>query len=157
MTPGQGRAAQRLALSFFAACLWAQTEELAREMERAKQFMQSGKFEQAIPIYEQAVKSMPGNPGLVLNLALAEHMAGRERQAIPHLETVLKARPDFMPALTALAQARLALGEPKLAIPVLEKVLAAEPKNVELRGTLAAALLDVGRFDEAATRYREVS
>src|SRR4051794_32338277 len=100
MTPRKRRAAQRLALFFFAAFLGAQSEELAREMERARQFMQAGKYEQAIPIYERAVKEVPGNPGLVLNLGLAEHMAGHEREAIAHLETVLKTRPNFVPALT---------------------------------------------------------
>jgi tetratricopeptide (TPR) repeat protein len=157
MSPRRGRVALRLALFFFAAALRGQPDDLAREMERARQFMESGKYEQAIPIYERAVKEMPGNPGALLNLGLAEHMAGRERQAIPRLEAVLKARPNHVPALTALAQARLALNEPKLAISPLEKVVAAEPKNREARGMLAAALLDTGRFDEAATRYREVA
>src|SRR5690242_11506421 len=109
MTPRKGRAALRLAPYFLAVGLWSQTEELAREMERARQLMQSGQFEQAIPVYERAVKELPGNSGVLLNLALAEHMAGREQQAIPHLEAVLKARPNHVPALTALAQARLSL------------------------------------------------
>ena len=79
-------------------------------------------------------------------------MAGREREAIPHLEAVLKAQPNLMPALVALAQARLALNEPKLAIAPLEKVVAADPKNRDARGMLAAALLDAGRFDQAAAQ-----
>src|ERR1051325_3625316 len=161
MTPREGRAALRLALfycaAYFAAGLWGQSDDLAREVERANEFMQAGRFDQAVPIYERAVKAMPGNSGVLLNLALAEHMAGREREAIPHLEAVLKSKPAHVPALAALAQARLALNEPKLAVPPLAKGVAAEPKNREARGMLAAALLDVGRFDEAAARYREVS
>src|SRR5215831_5223325 len=157
MIPRSGRAVSRLAPFFFTVAIWGQSEDLAREVERARQLMQSGQFEQAIPIYERAVREMPGNPGVLLNLGLAEHMAGRERQAIPHLEAVLKSQPNHVPALTALAQSRLALNQPKLAIPPLEKLVAAEPKNREARGMLAAALLDLGRFDEAAARYREVS
>jgi tetratricopeptide (TPR) repeat protein len=157
MIPGSGRAFSRLAPFFFTAAIWGQSEDLAQEVERARQLMQSGKFEQAIPIYERAVEEMPGNPGVLLNLGLAEHMAGRERQAIPHLEAVLKSRPNHVPALTALAQARLALNEPKLAVAPLQKVVAAEPKNREARGMLAAALLDGGRYEEAAARYREVA
>src|SRR5690349_7556849 len=136
MTPRKGRAALRLALFCCAAALRAQSPELAAEVDRANQFMQAGRFDQAIPIYERAVKEMPGNTGVRLNLALAEHMAGREREAIPHLEAVLKAKPSHVPALAALAQARLALNEPQLAIPPLEKVVAAEPKNREARGML---------------------
>jgi tetratricopeptide (TPR) repeat protein len=157
MTPRVGRAALRLALFYLGTTLWGQSDELAREAQHAKELMASGQFEQAIPIYQRIVKSMPGNTGVLLNLALAEHMAGHEREAVPHLEAVLKAQPNHTPALAALAQARLALNEPNLAIAPLEKVLAAEPKNREARGMLAAALLDGGRFDEAAARYREVA
>src|SRR5581483_4013065 len=121
------------------------------------ELMAAGRYSQAIPIYRQMVQELPGNSGVLLNLALAEHMAGQEREAIPHLDPVLKSQPNLMPALIALAQARLALNEPKLAIPSLEKVLAADPKNREVRGTLAAALLDAGRFDQAAARYRELA
>ena len=147
----------RLALFSFGACLWAQSEELARESQRAGGLMAAGQYEQAIPIYERLVKALPGNTGLLLNLGLAEHMAGREQASIPHLEAVLKAQPNHLPALITLAQARLALNEPKLAIAPLEKVVAAEPKNHEARGMLAAALLDAGRFADAASRYREVA
>jgi tetratricopeptide (TPR) repeat protein len=147
----------RLAPFLLTAGLWSQAPDLAQEAQRANALMAAGQFEQAIPIYQRIVKALPGNPGVLLNLALAEHMAGREREAIPHLETVLKSQPNHVPALSALAQARLALGEPKLAIAPLEKIVAAEPKNREARGTLAAALLDAGRFDDAAMRYREIS
>jgi tetratricopeptide (TPR) repeat protein len=147
----------RLALFSLGAFLWAQSEELVRESRRARELMAAGQYELAIPIYDRLVQALPGNPGLLLDLGLAEHMAGRERQAIPHLEAVLKARPNHLPALIALAQARLALNEPKLAVAPLEKVVAAEPKNQEARGLLAAALLDSGRYEEAASRYREVA
>src|SRR5579885_1369536 len=129
MVPKVGRAAMRLALFSLGAFLWAQSEELVRESRRAKELMAAGQYELAIPIYDRLVQALPGNPGLLLDLGLAEHMAGRERQAIPHLEAVLKARPNHLPALIALAQARLALNEPKLAVAPLEKVVAAEPKN----------------------------
>ncbi len=119
--------------------------------------MAAGQYEQAIPIYQKVLKAVPGNSGVLLNLALAEHMAGRERESVPHLEAVLKAQPNLMPALIALAQARLALNEASLAVAPLEKVVAAYPRNREARGMLAAALLDAGRFEQAAARYREVA
>jgi tetratricopeptide (TPR) repeat protein len=147
----------RLALFLFGAVLWGQSDELAREAQRANELMVAGKYADAVPIYQRIAKALPANAGIQLNLGLALHFAGRERDAVPHLEAALKAQPNSLPALTALAQARLALNEPKLAIGPLEKVVAAEPKNREARGMLAAALLDAGRFEEAAARYREVS
>ncbi len=147
----------RLALFSFGACLWGQSEELVRDSQLGHELMAAGQYEQAIPIYQRLVKALPGNSGLLLNLGIAEHMAGRERDAVPHLEAVLKAQPGELPALITLAQARLALNEPRLAIAPLEKVVAADPRNHEARGMLAAALLDAGRFEEAASRYQEVA
>ena len=118
-----GRAALRLALFCFAAGLWAQSEEQAKEARQAKELLTAGNYEQAIPIYQKLVQALPGNAGLVLNLALAERMAGHNREAIPHFETVLKA----------------------------------QPKNREAREMLAGALMDVGRFDQAAVNLRQLT
>jgi tetratricopeptide (TPR) repeat protein len=152
-----GRAATRPVLFFFALVLGAQTEEQARESERAKQMMASGRYEEAIPIYRQLVQALPGNNGLLLNLALAEHMAGHDRESIPHFEAVLKTQPNLTPAWFSLAQARLALNQPAQAIAPLKKVVAAEPKNSDARGMLAAALFDLGRPGESAAQYRELT
>ena len=119
--------------------------------------MAAGKYEEAIPIYRKLVAGLPGNTGLVLNLALAQHMAGHDRESIPNFEIVLKAQPGLIPALFSLAQARLALNEPKAAIALLEKVIAAEPTNRDARGMLAGALLDAGRFEQAASQFRELT
>src|SRR3984893_11436200 len=99
-----GRAALLPVLFFFATALGAwQAEELAVLSQRAKEMMAAGKFEEAIPIYKRLTQAAPGNPGLLLNLALAEHMAGHEREAIPHFEAVLKLQPTLAPALLSLA------------------------------------------------------
>jgi tetratricopeptide (TPR) repeat protein len=152
-----GRAALRLALFCFTAGLWAQTEEQAKDSQHAKELMAAGKYEQAIPIYQKLVQALPGNTGMLLNLALAEHMAERDKESIPHFETVLNAQPNFVPALLALAQARLALHDPRAALAPLEKLVALDPKNRDARGMLADVLLDAARFDQAAAQFRELS
>lgn len=149
-----GRAALRLAPFLFVLLAGAQTEEQARESDRARQMMAAGQFEQAIPIYKKLVADLPGNTGLLLNLALAEHMAGQEREAIPHFEAVLKTQPNLTGALLSLGAAHLALNEPEPAITPLEKVVAKEPKNRDARGMLAGALMATGRFEQAAAQYR---
>ena len=111
-----GRAALLPVLFFFARVLIAwQSEDLALQSQRAKEMMAAGKFEEAIPIYRRLTQAAPGNPGLLLNLALAEHMAGHEREAIPHFEAVLKTQPTLEPALLSLGAARLALNQPEQA------------------------------------------
>jgi tetratricopeptide (TPR) repeat protein len=135
----------------------AQSEELALKSRRAKELMVSGRYAEAVPIYEELVRAVPGNPGLVLNLGLAEHMAGQHRQSIPHFEAVLKVDPQNLPARLSLGAAHLELGEPALAVAPLQKVVAADAGNNQARGMLAQALLSLGRAQEAAANFRKLA
>ena len=126
----------------------AQNEDLAALSRTVKQLMSEGHFEEAIPLCEQLVKAVPGNLGLVLNLGLAEEMAGHPAKSIPRFEAVLKDNPTNVPALTSLASARLQMNQPRLAIAPLRKLLAVEPSNRNARGMLAGALMGVNQPDE---------
>src|SRR5689334_14504172 len=92
-----------------ARLLTAQDADLALQSKQAKQLMSEGRFADAIPIYQQLVRAVPGNMGLVLNLGLAQEMAGRPADAVPQFEAVLKQDPANVPALTSLGTARLQL------------------------------------------------
>jgi tetratricopeptide (TPR) repeat protein len=135
----------------------AQTDDLASESHKAKELMAQGRYEEAIPIYESLVKALPGNPGLVLNLGLAEEMAGHPAEAVPHFEAVLKVQPESVPALTSLAMARLQLHQPGRAIPPLEKLLRLRPDDVAARGMLAGAQMSQDQFGEAAEQYQKLT
>lgn len=143
---------------FIALPLAAQTsDELAQQSRRAKELMSAGRFEEAIPIYQQLLKAVPGNPGLILNLGLAEEMAGHPAQAAPHFEAVLKSQPNSIPALTSLGMARLQMNDPKQAIAPLQKLVSLQPENHQGRGMLAGALMAVNRYDAAAAQYRKLT
>lgn len=135
----------------------AQSGDPAQKSEQARQLMAAGKFEAAIPIYKELVKALPQETGLLLNLALAQHMAGHEAESIPNFEAVLKVQPGAAPALLSLGAARLALGQPQQAIAPLEKALAADPANRDARAMLADACMDTGRFEQAAEHYRKLT
>jgi tetratricopeptide (TPR) repeat protein len=152
------RAALFFALAVFAARLCAfQSDDLAALSRRVKDLMSQGRFEQAIPICEQLVRAVPGNTGLLLNLGMAEQMAGHPDKAIPRFEEVLKAEPNSLPALNSLASSELQIDRPKAAIAPLKKLLALQPANHETRGMLAGALLGAGDLDEAAVEYRKLT
>ena len=148
-----------LVIAFFALCSlgFAQAgDTLAAKSQEAKQLMAAGKYADAVVVYRQMVKAVPGNTGLLMNLGLAEYMAGDEREAITHLEAVLKVQPKLMPALMALASARLAIGRVEQAIIPLQRVVAIDPANKEARGMLADALMGAGRGEDAAAEYRKL-
>jgi tetratricopeptide (TPR) repeat protein len=146
------------ALFLFAAQVArGQSDDLAAKSAQARQFMAAGRFEEAIPIYSQLVKAVPGDSGLLLNLGLAQHMAGHDREAVPVLEAVLKAQPNSLPALISLGSARLGMNQAGEAIAPLRKAVNANPGDSETRGMLASALLDAKRLDEAGEEYRKLT
>ena len=83
--------------------------DLASESHQGKELMASGRFEEAIPIYRNLVRALPDNPGPLLNLGLALHMAGHEREAVQQFLAVLKLDPGDTPARLYLGTAYLAL------------------------------------------------
>ena len=158
LVSNRGRLAWRAAF-FLAGATYcaAQDEGLAKLSNDAKQLMAQGKFEQAIPICEELVKAVPGNTGLVLNLGLAEEMAGHPDKAVPLFEQVLKTEPGNVPALTELASSRMELNQPKLALVPLQKLLSEQPANHGAREMLAGALTQAGELEEAAEQYRKLT
>src|SRR5437879_12320750 len=88
-----------------------QTDSLALKSQRAKQLMAEGYFAQAIPLYRELNQAVPNNPGLLLNLGMAMHMAGKEREAISELEAAVKLDPALAPAWPFLGTARLQSGQ----------------------------------------------
>ena len=124
-----GRAALQLALFCLCAGLRAQSEDQAKESQHAKELMAAGKYEQAIPVYQELVKAVPGNSGLLFNLALAERMAGRNREAVPHFEMVIKAQPKNREARETLAAALMDLGRFEQAAAQLRELTAMLPDD----------------------------
>jgi tetratricopeptide (TPR) repeat protein len=131
--------------------------DLAAQSHYARELMADHRFTEAVPIYESLVKALPGNMGLLLNLGLAEEMAGQPARAVPHLQAVLKAQPDSVPALTSLSMARLQLNQPREAIDTLRKLIKLNPKDMNALGMLADAEMSQNLFDDSARHYRELS
>ena len=149
------QAAFFLAIGSFRA--FAQNNDPAAESHRARELMANHRFAEAIPIYENLAKEVPGNPGLLLNLALAEEMAGQPARAIPNFETVLKVQPGNVPALMSLSMARLQLNQSREAIAPLRKLLTLDPKNINAIGMLADAESNEHQYEESAGHYRQLT
>lgn len=119
--------------------------------------MAEGRFADAVPIYQELSRSLPGNVGLRLNLALAYHMSGDQKRAVPEFERVLKSDPTSVPALLSLGAAYLGLNEPAKAIPPLQSVVKLQPSAGNARGMLANALLSLERAQEASAEFRKLT
>src|SRR3981081_2472382 len=146
-----------LALFLAPSQTFAQSDDLALRSHRAKELMAEDKFVQAISLYRELNQAVPNNPGLMLNLGMALHMAGKEREAIPQLEAVVKRDPAVAPAWLFLGAARLRAGQATAAVKALKTFLELQPDHREAREMAASALLSLDRFDEAAEQYQKLT
>jgi tetratricopeptide (TPR) repeat protein len=140
-----------------AAVLLAQSGELAAKSQRARRAMEAGRFEEAAFLYQELVREVPGNAGLLLNLGLALHSAGRHRPAIEQFQAALKQQPELAPALLMLGVAHLKLGEPDRALEPLKRAVKVAPSNRLALFELADTQLALGRVSEAAASFRRLT
>jgi predicted Zn-dependent protease len=137
--------------------LFGQSEDLAAKSSRAQEFLSAGQPEKAIPIYQELVRALPGNPGLTTNLGIALTMAGRDQEAVKEFDTALKLKPHYPNALLFLAMAYLNLDQPQKAVGPLDEVLAGQPQNELAQWKLGEVHYALGNHAEAARHYRELS
>ena len=142
---------------FLPACSLAQSPDLAEKSHHAKDLMAAQQFEQAIPIYRELVRALPGNPGFVMNLGLALDYSGHKREALAEFEKVLQLDPSNGVALLFLGTTYLDLGEAARALPPLEKLAKADPENHEAQEALAEARLALNKFAAAAEGFEKLS
>lgn len=147
----------RIVFALFAAVVWAQTPEQLRLSQQGKELMANGRFAEAVPVYDQLVKAVPGNPGLRLNLGIALHMAGRDPEAVSVLEPVTKQIPQAFPAFVLLGTSYMRLGQAAKAAPALERAVTLAPEDVQARRILADALLMLSRFAAARPHLEKLS
>lgn len=137
--------------------LTAQSQALIEKSQRGTELMADGKFEDAIPIYRELSRAVPDNPGLLLNLGMALHLAGHSRQAIAPLERALKLDASTLPAWLFLGAAYLGVAEPAKAVPPLRKYISLQPADPSGHQDLGDALLAIGAFREAQEEFLTLS
>jgi tetratricopeptide (TPR) repeat protein len=153
----KGRFAMRAAFGFLLTFLAsAQAPDQIRKSDEAKQLMSAGRFDAAVPLYQDLNKQLPGNIGIRLNLGLALHMSGRHAEAIPVFEKVLQSDPKSVPALISLGAAYLETGQPAKSVAPLRTFITIDPNHVPARGMLANALLSTGQAKEALVHFRKL-
>ena len=155
------KAAQAFLFCFISFLLpsssFGQSDDLAMKSQRAKEFMADGKFREAVPLYRELNQAVPNNPGLLLNLGMALHMAGDERNSIPQLQAAVKLDSKLTPAWLFLGAARLELGQTLSGLEALKMVLSLQPDHPGALEMLAGALLSLDRAAEAADQYRKLA
>ncbi len=138
-----------VALHGAALFLLAQSPEMLEKSGRAQLWMAQGRFADAAGLYEELTRALPGNPGLLLNLGMARHMAGNDAGALAPLEAALRIQP-LPPAFLFLGSSYMHLGQPAKAFAPLRRFVALQPDHREARQMLAEAATATGNHLEAA-------
>jgi len=134
-----------------------QSADLVRRSQAAAEAMQKGNFDDAARMYQELVRAVPGDAGLLMNLGMALAMGGHEAEAVAPLERAIKLKPALVPAHLFLGSSYLALGEAGKAVAPLRRAVAAEPANIEYRRLLARAYVETERPLDAATELRTIT
>jgi predicted Zn-dependent protease len=135
----------------------AQSGDVAARNKAAGQAMSDGRFDDAAGIYQDLLRNLPDEPGLLMNLGMALAMGGHEAEALAPLERAIKLKPDLVPAHLFLGSSYLALGKADKAVAPLERAVTARPADIEQRRMLAQAYAAVERQVDAVTQLRRVT
>jgi tetratricopeptide (TPR) repeat protein len=109
----------------------------------------SGRFADAVTLYEQAVAASPDHPEWLNNLGQALARAGREHEAIPLLERAVAASPDTWSYRFNLAHARGRAGDWAGAVAAYEEADRLFPDDHATLYNLGLAMQRAGRDADA--------
>lgn len=148
-----------LALAFAISSLLAsgQGEDPSALARQASTAMKSGRFETAERIYRDLVREFPAEPGLGLNLALAQYSSGKFEEALKHFRRFLEAHPDHAPAWLLVGVSHQKLDRPAEAVQPLQRAVKLDPGNRIAKLELADAFLRSGKPDRAASAFLELA
>lgn len=140
-----------------AGTIRAQAVPPSEPLLRARDLVIAGKPEQAIPIYQELARKFPNNPGLRVDLCVAQYKARRYRDSVKTAKAALRLRPGLPSANLFLGASYLQLGEFAAAIPPLEKALEEHPTDHNARLALAEAFLEDRRYEQAVHQFQRLS
>jgi tetratricopeptide (TPR) repeat protein len=111
---GEVLAKQSIALAAYGACL-----------------AQGGRYDEAIPLFQQALSGEPSVEGIRFNLALAQWKAGQPQKALSTLQPMIEAAKGNSDALLLAADIYESTKDTEDAIGLLRKAILADPTNVD--------------------------
>ncbi|HMC58712.1 MAG TPA: tetratricopeptide repeat protein, partial [Candidatus Solibacter sp.] len=104
-------------------------------------YSRTSRFDQAIAVYNRALRLSPGDKVLLINLGLAFVKQDSYAEALPVFQKVLKADPRNLQARELLATSQLHVGQTAAAVSALAMLRAEDPRNTGLLYLLGVGYL----------------
>lgn len=120
----------------------------------ANTLAKSGRFADAVPHYEEALRLAPGHVNALTNLGAAQHRLGRSDEAAVCYRRALAADPDAVRAHTNLALLLRELGDLTGAVRHYDAAQRLRPGDAEIANHLGLVLYEHGDLDAAARSFR---
>jgi protein O-GlcNAc transferase len=122
--------------------------DLDEAFNKANQFTNEKRFEQAVPIYQQIVAAKPSHTLALNNLGYCLHKLDLNDWAVVELNRALNQDPTFALAMSNMILALKGSKRRFESIPYRRRLTELEPKNAEHCFFIAEDLIAVGRIDE---------
>ncbi len=139
--------------------LWESAARVSPRSARAlrlygQSLYRTGKFEEAIPPLERAVRILPLYDDAWADLGIAQMQSRQEGKAEVSLKKALKLNPDMPEAHLSLGALYVGTGRAKQARPHLERAISLNPNLVEARFNLGTLHLKAGDHKAAIRQFR---
>lgn len=129
---------------------------LAASVKRAENLEREGKVEEAAAVYERIVESSPGDPRVLVHLALLRRGQGRIDEAVQLASSALSLQGRDNNALELLLQIYLETGQYDEVITRAKSVIKFAPRSMYAREMMGAAYLQLGQLDKALQMTNEL-
>jgi protein O-GlcNAc transferase len=124
--------------------------EAERAYRTANQLAKAGRFGDAVPHYEEALRLAPDHVNALTNLGAVQHRLGRREEAAAHYRRALVIDPDAARAHINLALLLRDGGDLAGAVRHYDIARRLRPNDAEVLNQLGLALYEHGQLDEAA-------
>ena len=120
---------------------------------KANKLYEEKKFEEAVAIFQEAIKLSPLNWGYFFNLGLAYKKLEKKEDALASFRKAVELNPDSYSSNKELGEALAKAGSFEEAKPFYEKAVALSPEDPDAHFNLGACLLNTGQTDEALAHF----
>jgi tetratricopeptide (TPR) repeat protein len=144
------------AIRLYEKLVKVQPDSIAARANLGAAFAHVGRYEDAVVQYKEALKRDPGNPGVMLNLALARYKQAAFDKAAAEFEQLRAKHPESQQSLYLLADCYLRLGRNHDAIALLRPFYDAGPEDRAVEFALGMALLRDGQISRAESMIDRV-
>lgn len=123
------------------------------KLRLADAYVWNARPDSAEPLYEELLKSRPGNRELLNKLAQVHFSQKDFNGSLPYLDRLIELSPNDSDVLSQRAEARIEVGERQAAATDYEKVLQLDPQQAEIRRRLAELYVWVGQPEHGMQHY----